>query len=204
MPHCSSLRQLEHRVDSQPLVERKLSASMVIGGHRWLLSLPSTAHTRTATPSKSRACCQPVWPSASKSRVASPRSQNLLWREDYARTVIGWPNHRPTWPVATVAPVDNAHCSGATSSKSRVAIPFGHPMWPAHVARICSGARIMLALLSVGRTTGQHGQWPLSMATVAPVDTLLRPRRARPGQAMWPAHVASPCGQPMWPESAPA
>jgi hypothetical protein len=99
-----------------------------------------------------------------------------------------------TLSMATVAPVDNAHCSGATSSKSRVAIPFGHPMWPAHVARICSGVRIMLALLSVGRTTGQHGQWPLSMATVAPVDTLLRPRRARPGQA-GPGHVASPCGQ---------
>ena len=113
MPNCSSLRQLEHRVDSQPLVERKLSASMVIGGHRWLLSLPSTTHTRTATPSKSRACCQPVWPSASTSRVASPRSQNLLRREDYARTV------------------------------------------------------------SVGRTTGQHGQWPLSMATVAPTGHFL-------------------------------
>jgi hypothetical protein len=103
-----------------------------------------------------------------------------------------------TLSMATVAPIDNAHCSGATSSKSRVAIPFGHPMWPAHVARICSGVRIMLALLSVGRTTGQHGQWPLSMATVAPVDTLLRPRRARPGQArpgqaMWPAHVARIC-----------
>jgi len=75
--------------------------------------------------------------------------------------------------MATVAPVDNAHCSGATSSKSRVAIPFGHPMWPAHVARICSGVRIMLALLSVGRTTGQRGQWPLSMATVAPTGHFL-------------------------------
>ena len=96
--------------------------------------------------------------------------------------------------MATVAPVDNAHCSGATPSKSRVAIPFGQPVWPTRVARICSGVRIMLALLSVGRTTGQHGQWPLSMATVAPVDTLLRPRRARPGQAR-PGHVASPRSQ---------
>jgi hypothetical protein len=43
----------------------------------------------------------------------------------------------------------------------------------------------MLALLSVGRTTGQRGQWPLSMVTVAPVDTLLRRARpgGRPGQA---------------------
>ena len=78
-----------------------------------------------------------------------------------------------TLSMATVAPVDNAHCSGATPSKSRVAIPFGHPMWPAHVARICSGVRIMLALLSVGRTTGQRGQWPLSMATVAPTGHFL-------------------------------
>ena len=135
MPHCSSLRQLEHRVDSQPLVERKLSASMVVGGHRWLLSLPSTTHTRTATPSKSRACCQPVWPSASTSHVASPRSQNLLRREDYARTVIGWPNHRPTWPVATV----DGHCRShwPLSSWPRASWPSWHASSAGHQNRKC-------------------------------------------------------------------
>ena len=95
MPHCSSLRQLKHRVDSQPLVERKLSISVAIGGHRWpsvaTVTPIDNAHCSHATPSKSRACCQPVWPSASTSRMASPRGQNLLRREDYARTVIGWP-----------------------------------------------------------------------------------------------------------------
>ena len=84
-----------------------------------------------------------------------------------------------------------------------VQVTCGHPIWPSHVASPC-GQNLLrredyARTVSVGRTTGQHGQWPLSMATVAPVDTLLRPRRARPGQAMWPAHVASPCGQPMWP-----
>ena len=114
-------------------------------------------------------CGHPIWPS----HVASPCGQNLLRREDYARIVIGWPNHRPTWPVATV----DGHCRSRrhtappTAGQARpghVASPCGQPMWPAHVARICSGVRIMLALLSVGRTTGQRGQWPLSMATVAP------------------------------------
>ena len=102
MPHCSSLRQLKHRVDSQPLVERKLSISVAIGGHRWLLSLPSTTHTAPAPRRPSHV------------RVASPCGRLLA-----------------------------------------------HPVWPAHVARICSSVRIMLALLLVGRwfTVGEarHG-----------------------------------------------
>ena len=100
--------------------------------------------------------------------------------------------------MATVAPVDNAHCSGATPSKSRVAIPFGHPMWPAHVARICSGVRIMLALYRLAEPPANmasgHCRWPLLLPSTH-CSAHGGPGQARPGQAMWPAHVASPCGQ---------
>jgi hypothetical protein len=98
--------------------------------------------------------------------------------------------------MATVAPVDNAHCSGATPSKSRVAIPFGHPMWPAHVARICSGVRIMLALYRLAEPPANmasgHCRWPLSLPSTH-CSAHGGPGQARPGQAMWPAHVARIC-----------
>ena len=187
MPHCSSLRQLEHRVDSQPLVERKLSASMVIDGHRWLLSLPSTAHTRTATPSKSRACCQPVWPSASKSRVASPRSQNLLWREDYARTVIGWPNHRPTWSLSP----PSTHCFGEPGRAAGQARPRRSS---AHIAHI-DIYTLRDGMLSPSVALLIHHNDLVACRRMAPPEDWRQvPRRPSP---VWPSCVAILCGQPV-------
>jgi hypothetical protein len=179
---------MQMRVQSMPLAEIDGGSCVWVSCSRWpsMLSEPSLrldadvdafdGHCRTRRQRTllrrhvvQVTCGHPIWPS----HVASPCGQNLLRREDYARIVIGWPNHRPTWPVATV----DGHCRSRrhtappTAGQARpghVASPCGQPMWPAHVARICSGVRIMLALLSVGRTTGQRGQWPLSMATVAP------------------------------------
>eukprot|EP01046_Picozoa_sp_COSAG06_P064124 COSAG06_NODE_15183_length_1091_cov_3.303427_1_plen_217_part_00 len=113
-------------------------------------------------------CGHPIWPS----HVASPCGQNLLRREDYARTVslaeppANMASGHCRWPLS----LPSTHCSAHGGPGQ--ARP-GQAMWPAHVARICSGVRIMLALLSVGRTTGQRGQWPLSMATVAPTGHFL-------------------------------